>query len=99
MKSKKIRDSARNEECQVRIPGICNFNDETTVAAHIGSGAGMGRKVSDLEIAYCCSSCHDVLDGRVRDKHHSYDDLLIMGYQGAARTREILASKQLINVK
>jgi len=98
MKSKKIRNSARGEDCQVRIPNVCNFNPETTVGAHVGKGGGMGGKVSDLEIAYCCSSCHDVLDGRVNtwflDK-----EILVMAYEGAARTREILVSKSLIEVK
>ena len=37
----KLRKLARDRECQVRIPGICNHNPETTVLAHLG-GAGMG---------------------------------------------------------
>ncbi|MBC7213069.1 MAG: DUF1364 family protein, partial [Pseudomonas sp.] len=28
--SKKVRESARGQDCTVRIPGICNFNPETT---------------------------------------------------------------------
>ena len=59
----KITESARGEECQVRIPGVCNHNPETTVFAHLGGG-GMGAKQPDCEGAYSCSSCHDVVDGR-----------------------------------
>ena len=34
--SKKIRNSARGQDCALRIPGVCNFNPETTVLAHVG---------------------------------------------------------------
>ena len=53
----------------MRLPGICNGNPETTVLAHINGvrfGHGVGHKVADIHGAYCCNSCHDVLDGRVR---------------------------------
>ena len=62
LKSKKLTDSAKDKDCTVRIFGVCNYNTETTVAAHLG-GAGMGTKASDIHIAYCCSDCHSWLDG------------------------------------
>ena len=99
MKSKKIRNSARGEDCQVRIPGICNFNPETTIPAHIGHGGGTGMKASDLEIAYCCSDCHDLIDQRTNIAEFSDLEIKLMAYEGAARTREILVSKSLIEVK
>ncbi len=99
MNSKKIRNSARGEDCQVRIPGICNFNPETTVGAHVGIGGGMGGKASDLEIAYCCSDCHDLIDQRTNIAEFSDLQIKLMAYEGAARTREILVSKSLIEVK
>ncbi len=33
--SKKVRDSARGQDCTVRIPGTCNFDPATTVLAHL----------------------------------------------------------------
>ena len=30
-----LRKAARSRECQVRIPGVCNGNPETSVLAHI----------------------------------------------------------------
>lgn len=30
-----LRKAARGRECQVRIPGVCNGNPETTILAHI----------------------------------------------------------------
>ena len=82
----KITESARGENCTVRLPNVCNGNPETTVLAHINGvrfGHGVGRKVADIHGAYCCSSCHDVIDGRVRsnfDKdflHASHLDAVI----------------------
>lgn len=63
--SKKIRDSARGEDCSLRMIGVCNFNSETTVLAHLPCGMkGVGMKSPDIMAVYACSSCHDVLDGR-----------------------------------
>jgi hypothetical protein len=63
LKSKKITDSARNEQCTLRIPGVCNHNPETTVFAHM-NGGGMGYKHHDIHGCYACSDCHDWLDGK-----------------------------------
>jgi hypothetical protein len=49
----KITESAENEMCLVRIPGVCNFNTETTVCAHL-NGGGMATKKNDVHSAYCC---------------------------------------------
>ncbi len=71
MKSQKIRNSARGEECTFNVVGICNYNPETTVLAHLqlkGHGI-MAGKAHDLSSCYACSDCHDYLDRRNgRDK-------------------------------
>lgn len=62
-----IRESARNEECTVRIEGACNFDPATTVWSHwpgLDAGRGMGIKSLDAAGAYACAACHDVVDGR-----------------------------------
>ena len=91
----KIRKSAKGEECTVRIPGVCNFNPETTIFAHKG-GAGMGLKSSDIHGAYCCSDCHDVID--FRDYGHTFNEneIRLMFYEGIFRTQLILIEKELI---
>lgn len=33
-RSVNLRKTARGRECQLRVPGVCNFNPETTVLAH-----------------------------------------------------------------
>ena len=90
----KLRKSARGRECQVRIPGVCNFNQETTVLAHL-PGGGMGAKKSDLHGALCCSACHDHIDGRVQSEY-SHDELALMHHQGVIRTQEIWLREGLI---
>jgi hypothetical protein len=65
--SSKLRDSARGEECTFQIVGVCNGNPETTVLCHLPHEShGMGFKANDLSSGYGCSSCHDVIDGRVQ---------------------------------
>ncbi|MCK5236068.1 MAG: DUF1364 domain-containing protein [Deltaproteobacteria bacterium] len=93
----KIRKSAKGEECQVRIPKVCNFNPETVVLAHLG-GAGMGMKANDIHGTYCCSACHDVIDGRVITGYPS-DSIRVMLLDGMVRTQLILIDKGLLVVK
>ena len=65
--SKPLRDSAKGEDCTLRLPGVCNQNPETTVLAHVPCGQrGMGMKGPDMIAVYACSACHDALDGRSR---------------------------------
>lgn len=74
--SQKLRDSARGKDCTLRIPGVCNFNPETTVLAHLPCGQkGMGMKGPDLVAVFACSACHDLLDGRTLGEVAA-DDLL-----------------------
>lgn len=63
-----LRQKARNQQCTMMLEGVCNHDCSTTVGAHVylqGHGK-MGGKTSDLHIAWVCSACHDVLDGRVK---------------------------------
>jgi len=63
--SNKYRDSARMEECTLRIPGICNYDPATTILAHLPSEwKGLAIKSPDICGVYACSSCHDYIDGR-----------------------------------
>lgn len=62
-----IRKAARGQDCTLRIPGVCNYNPETTVLCHspyLSSGRGMGLKAPDEDACFGCSSCHDRLDRR-----------------------------------
>jgi len=61
----KITKSARGKDCNIRVPGVCNFNIETTVHCHL-PGGGIGAKQEDEAGARGCSACHDEVDGRTR---------------------------------
>ncbi len=39
-----FKKEARGRDCQIRIPGVCNFNPETTVLTHyrMSGTCGMG---------------------------------------------------------
>ena len=61
-----LRKLAKGQVCEIRLPGICNGNPETTVLAHarIAGISGLGLKAPDALGAYACSDCHDAVDGR-----------------------------------
>lgn len=99
IESKKLRYSARGQDCMVRLPGICNFNPETTVLAHL-NGGGMGTKKSDLLAAFCCSSCHDEIDGRTNISsvcEHAFLELYFR--KGVERTQEFWLQNGFITIK
>ena len=82
------RKEARDRDCQVRLPLHCNFDSDTTVLAH-KNGGGMGMKALDIHGAWCCSSCHDVIDNRVKTELER-EDVILSFYEAIFRTQEIL---------
>ncbi len=98
----KLRDYAKGQECQVRLIGVCNFNSETTVLAHLNmSGiSGRGLKSPDQLGAWCCSSCHDAVDGKVQNDKDGVplmkDEAKLAFYQGIFRTQYKLINYGLI---
>jgi hypothetical protein len=93
-----ITKSAQGENCTVRIIGYCNGNPETTVLAHLSGiryGHGTGQKVNDLHGAYCCSGCHDAIDGRVRT-NYTRDELKLSHLEGVIETQLKLIEKGLL---
>ena len=63
----RIRESARGEDCTVRIPGVCRAHPDYTIWSHAPLGAagkGGGLKALCLCGAYCCTACDAVIDGQ-----------------------------------
>lgn len=83
----KLTKSARGRECQIRIPGVCNRDDSTTVLCHLG-GAGMGIKHDDRHAAFGCSACHDAVDGRIKTDYPN-TLLKLFHLEGVIRTQQI----------
>ena len=98
--SQAIRDAARGQECTVRLPGVCNFDPETTVLAHIPAQAGIsgvGIKPVDLSGAFMCSACHDVIDGRGQSVLPRAT-ILECCLAGVVRTHQILVRDQIVEL-
>jgi len=93
----KIRNSASGENCTVRIPAVCNHNPETVVLAHL-NGAGGAMKSDDIHGAYCCSACHDVIDGRAQSEYPA-PVIKLWFFEGVFRTQLRLIDKGLIRAK
>jgi hypothetical protein len=64
----RLRLSARGEECTLQIHPYCNGDPEKTVLCHLSTAvnSGMGLKPHDFFAVYGCSSCHEVIDGKVQ---------------------------------
>lgn len=88
MKQTKYTRSARGQDCQVRLPGICNHDPDTVVLAHL-NGGGAGMKHLPIHGAYCCSDCHDVIDRR-RKTMIPWDDVIRWHMDGVIRTQIIM---------
>ena len=100
IESKKLRQSARNQECTINGP-TCNRNRETTVLAHSPfkhlHGGGTGTKPNDIFACFACSSCHDALDGR--SSGISKEDRLFYFVKGMSKTWELWVKMGLIKIE
>ena len=97
VRNKKILKAAKGQDCTLRLIGHCNFNPETTVACHIGKVRGMGLKCGDNMVVFACSSCHDVIDGRI--KHDiSKSELAEDKLRALEETQQVLIDNGLISV-
>ena len=94
--SKRLRESARGKECQIRIPGVCCGDNSTVVLCHL-NGAGAGKKHSDLLASYGCHKCHAACDGQLKTAYHS-DELKLMLLEGVMRTQQIMLDDGLITL-
>ena len=96
----KLRKAAQGRECMVRIPYICNRDPATTVLAHyrLAGCNGMGLKPDDALGAWCCSACHDAVDGRATDARWpmTRKELRLAHAEGVMRTFAELRKKGLL---
>lgn len=91
-----LRELARGQPCMLRTV-YCNDNRETTVGCHLRmigiSGAGM--KAPDLFIAWGCSACHDVVDGRTKTPYTPEERRLLL-LEGMVRTQYELIKRDVL---
>jgi hypothetical protein len=98
---RKIRDSAKGEECTLMIAPYCNHNPETVVLCHLPSlEKGLARKGSDHWAVYGCSACHDILDQRnpraIREI--GWSEVVQCMFRALERTQQRLIEKGLMKV-
>ena len=87
-----LRKLAKGRDCQIRLPGVCNFNPETTVLAHyrMAGLSGMGMKSPNLCAAWACSSCHAYVDT------HRDDETARAFLEGVMRTIGVLVKEGVL---
>lgn len=86
-----LRKIARGQSCQIRLPGVCNGNPETTVLCHyrLSGISGIGKKSPDWMGAWGCSDCHRVVDGQTRSQFER-EELKLYLAEGVFRTLDQL---------
>jgi hypothetical protein len=96
----KIRESARGEECLVRLPETCKWLPEYTIWSHApfsSGGKGRGIKAIDLAGAYCCTACDAVVDGQAKPPAgYTKQDVAVAWFHGHLRSLVRLQEKGLI---
>lgn len=80
---------AKGQSCEIRLVGICNGNEETTVPCHyrLSGLSGMSFIPPVFMFAFGCSSCHAYID-----THHDTDTRLAHAegcFRTLARLREM----------
>lgn len=99
----KIRASARDEDCTIRLEQVCNFDPTTTVLAHANThraGKGGAHKAADELGAYACYCCHMVVDGQHACPSHLTEEHVELAFwHGHAETYLKLKAKGLVTSK
>jgi hypothetical protein len=99
-KRQDIRDSARGEECTVRIAGVCRGGTEHTIWSHAPLGAaGKGRSLKALDVAgaFACDQCDAVVDGQIkRPAGMTREQVLLDWFFGHMRSLVRLAQKGML---
>ncbi len=86
-----LRKAARGADVHRQNSGYCNHNPETSVLAHyrLAGTCGTATKPHDMQAAIACSSCHDLIDGRLKTSDYTKEELRLMHAEGVFRTQEI----------
>ena len=99
VRSNKIRQAAKGQECTINIPGVCKYDTDTTVLAHINDKHhGTGMKASDISACFACFDCHNAIDRTpICEQFEEFRDWYLL--RGIRRTWEILIDLGIITVK
>ena len=95
----KITESARGEDCQVRIVGCCSFDPSKTIWSHARWGAaGRGKSIKAIDEcgAYACTNCDAAYDGQRQVTGVSRSEIDADWNMGHHRSLVILKEKGLL---
>lgn len=89
---------ARGEDCQIRVPGYCRCNSESTVWCHLRmiGISGLGLKSPDVLGAFGCQVCHDIVDNRSHPHIFTYEERRSLLLEGVARTLYLLVKRGIL---
>lgn len=95
----RIRQSARGEQCLMRLPG-CPGGTERTIWSHYrgsAGGKGMGLKSHDLAGAMACDFCDAVYDGQTpRPAGMTFEQVELAWHRAHLRSLGRLHAKGLL---
>ena len=95
----KLTKAARGQECQVQLYPYCNENPETVIFAHAPSeDKGWSIKSQDFWGSFCCSACHDILDGRRHVDDITELEITEAFMRGIHRTIKLQIEAELIKI-
>lgn len=98
--SQRYLAGSRDEDCKLRIPGVCD--NRNVVPCHARDRhTGGAQKASDLSVIDGCGACHDVFDRRAKlpnGQHLSEADWLFYALRGLQDTLEARRAKGLLFV-
>lgn len=97
--SKKLRQSAKGQECTLNIYPYCNGDPATTVSCHVGLlGKGIGKKSDDIMIVHGCYECHKIIDGQHCPGDIGKDELNRIVMYGLQKTLKRLIDMGIIKI-
>lgn len=96
----KLTEAAKGQSCTIQLYPYCNENPETVVFCHMNSeDKGMSKKSPDWWGADGCSTCHDIVDRRMRVKDIWDDEIDAAFVRGVYRTLKRRIEQRLIILK
>ncbi len=87
---------ARGQNCQFRVPYVCNSNPDTVVAAHSNMsehGKAGARKADDCYVVFACHACHSWYDQGAGSRNRCESDRMFL----TALERQKTLYKRIIN--
>ena len=99
IRSQKLRDLAEGQMCTLQIPGVCSYNTETTILAHLpDESKGGARKSDDFSSCFADDQCHSLIDGRITGVEYTRDDLEWFMRRAMVRTWRIAIEAGVIKL-